>query len=79
MDVLLEKRQQIMIVKDEFGTTRGLLTMEDIIETLLGVEIVDEDDLDAIEEGTTAEDLREFAKEKFAQTNGEDVQDDSEE
>ena len=68
-----------MIVKDEFGTTRGLLTMEDIIETLLGVEIVDEDDLDAIEEGTTAEDLREFAKEKFAQTNGEEVQNDSEE
>ena len=68
-----------MIVKDEFGTTRGLLTMEDIIETLLGVEIVDEDDLDAIEEGTTAEDLREFAKEKFAQTSGEEVQNDSEE
>ena len=53
--------------------------MEDIIETLLGVEIVDEDDLDAIEEGTTAEDLREFAKEKFAQTSGEEVQNDSEE
>ncbi len=68
-----------MIVKDELGTTRGLLTMDDIIETLLGVEIVDEDDLDAIEEGTTAEDLREFAKEKIAQTNGEEVQNDSEE
>ena len=79
LDILLEKREQIMIVKDEFGTTRGLLTMEDIIETLLGVEIVDEDDLDAIEEGTTAEDLREFAKEKFAQTNGEEGQNDSEE
>jgi len=69
LDMLLEKREQIMVIKDEFGATRGLLSMEDIIETLLGVEIVDEDDLDAIEEGTTAEDLREFAKEKFAQTN----------
>ncbi len=45
--------------------------MEDVIETLLGVEIVDEEDLDAIEEGTTAEDLREFAKEKFGQNNGD--------
>ena len=71
LDMLLEKREQIMIVKDEFGATRGLLSMEDIIETLLGVEIVDEADLDAIEEGTTAEDLREFAKEKFGSTNGE--------
>ena len=44
--------------------------MEDVIETLLGVEIVDEHDRDAIEEGTTAEDLREFAKEKFRPHNG---------
>ena len=66
LDMLLDRREQIMIIKDEFGGTRGLLSMEDIIETLLGVEIVDEADLDAIEEGTTAEDLREFAKEKFA-------------
>tara|TARA_B100001996_G_scaffold53791_1_gene38228 strand:- start:1476 stop:2546 length:1071 start_codon:yes stop_codon:yes gene_type:complete len=67
LDILLERREQIMVVKDEFGGTRGVVTMEDIIETLLGVEIVDEDDIEAIEEGTTAEDLREFAKEKFAQ------------
>jgi CBS domain containing-hemolysin-like protein len=79
LDILLDKREQIMIVKDEFGTTRGLLTMEDVIETLLGVEIVDEDDLDGIEEGTTAEDLREFAKEKFGQTNGDEINSDSEE
>ena len=72
LDILLDRQEQIMIVKDEFGGTRGLLTMEDIIETLLGVEIVDEADLDAIEEGTTAEDLREFAKEKFAQSNDGD-------
>jgi CBS domain containing-hemolysin-like protein len=72
LDVLLERREQIMIVHDEFGATRGIVTMEDIIETLLGVEIVDEDDLDAIQEGTTAEDMREFAKEKFASFNGDD-------
>ena len=71
LDILLERREQIMVIKDEFGSTRGLLSMEDIIETLLGVEIVDEEDLEAIEKGTTAEDLREFAKEKFGHTNGE--------
>ena len=72
LDIFLDKREQIMVIKDEFGGTRGLVSMEDVIETLLGVEIVDEDDLDAIEEGTTAEDLREFAKEKFAHTNVEE-------
>ena len=72
LDILLDRREQIMVVQDEFGGTRGLLSMEDVIETLLGVEIVDEDDLDAIEEGTTAEDLREFAKEKFGQNNDDD-------
>ena len=71
LDILLDRREQIMIIQDEFGGTRGLLSMEDVIETLLGVEIVDEEDLDAIEEGTTAEDLREFAKEKFGQNNGD--------
>ena len=71
LDILLERREQIMIIKDEFGATQGLLSMEDIIETLLGVEIVDEADLDGIQEGTTAEDLREFAKEKYGSTNGE--------
>ena len=78
LDILLEKREQILIIKDEFGATQGLLTMEDIIETLLGVQIVDEADLDGIEEGTTAEDLREFAKEKFGTTNGDFEQDTSE-
>jgi CBS domain containing-hemolysin-like protein len=78
LDILLDKREQIMVVKDEFGGTRGLLSMEDIIETLLGVEIVDEADLDGIEEGTTAEDLREFAMEKFGQNNGDSPEKDEE-
>ncbi len=74
LDILLDRREQIMVVQDEFGGTRGLLSMEDVIETLLGVEIVDEDDLDGIEEGTTAEDLREFAKEKFGSHNGDETE-----
>jgi CBS domain containing-hemolysin-like protein len=44
--------------------------MEDVIETLLGREIVDETDLDGIEEGMIGEDMREFAKLK-AEQNGE--------
>ena len=35
--------------------------MEDVIETLLGVEIVDEEDLEAIQEGVAHENLRELA------------------
>ena len=39
-----DKREHIAIVLDEFGGTAGLVTMEDVIETLLGLEIVDEQD-----------------------------------
>ena len=43
-NTLIEKRAHIAIVVNAFGGTCGVLTMEDVVETLLGLEIVDEFD-----------------------------------
>ncbi len=43
-DRFIKERTHLSIVVDEFGNTVGLVTMEDIIETLLGLEIMDESD-----------------------------------
>lgn len=40
----LEEREHIALVMDDFGGMAGVVTMEDVIETLLGLEIVDESD-----------------------------------
>lgn len=53
---MLEKREHISIIVDEYGSLRGVVSMEDIIETMTGVEIVDEDDV--------AVDMQVLAKEK---------------
>lgn len=43
-DRLLDRREHIALAIDEFGGTAGIATMEDVVETLLGMEIVDEAD-----------------------------------
>jgi len=54
LDIMLKNREHILLVVDEYGGVEGIVTLEDVIETLLGVEIVDESD-------TTA-DLQELAR-----------------
>lgn len=56
-DIFLRERQQIAIVLDEYGGTKGLVTLEDLVETLIGVEIIDETD-DVV-------DMRALARERW--------------
>ena len=41
---MLAKKEHISVILDEYGSMRGIVTLEDVIETMLGVEIVDEND-----------------------------------
>lgn len=57
LDKLILEKQHMTMVADKFGTIVGLVTMEDVIETLFGLEIVDESDRVA--------DLQKLARERW--------------
>ncbi|MBL7998803.1 MAG: DUF21 domain-containing protein [Candidatus Kapabacteria bacterium] len=44
LDEFLTRRQHMFVVVDEYGGVEGLITMEDVLEAILGAEIVDEAD-----------------------------------
>ncbi|SEC54042.1 Hemolysin, contains CBS domains [Tenacibaculum sp. MAR_2009_124] len=54
---LIEQREHLALVVDEFGAVSGLVTQEDVIETLLGFEIMDESD--------NVADLQSFARKNW--------------
>ncbi len=54
---LLAEREHIAVVLDEYGGLDGVVTMEDVVETLIGIEIVDETD--------SVEDMRAMARAKW--------------
>ncbi|MEM6395805.1 MAG: hemolysin family protein [Bacteroidota bacterium] len=57
VDTLLERREHMAMVVDEFGGLEGLVTLEDAIETLLGLEILDEMD--------STEDMQRLARQRW--------------
>jgi CBS domain containing-hemolysin-like protein len=58
-DRLLDDRLHILMVLDEYGGLTGLVTLEDVVETLIGMEIVDEAD--------EVDDLRKLARQKWVE------------
>ena len=54
LQMLLKKHQQLAMTVDEFGTISGVITMEDVIEHIIGQEIFEDDD--------PAVDMRELAR-----------------
>lgn len=57
LDMFIKKKDHMFLVVDGYDQTEGIVTLEDCVETILGVEIVDESDSDV--------DMREVAKQKM--------------
>ena len=56
---MLQEKEHISVIIDEYSCLRGIVTMEDVLETMIGVEIVDEQD--------TTTDMQMLAREKSRQ------------
>lgn len=59
LDFFIKAKDHLALVSDEYGVVTGLVTLEDTVETLLGVEIVDEFD--------NIEDMRKYAHDQWQQ------------
>ena len=57
LDRFIKSHKHMFLVEDEFGQTAGIVTLEDAIETLLGREILDEND--------TVADMQALARARF--------------
>jgi CBS domain containing-hemolysin-like protein len=58
-----EKRQHLFVVVDEYGSVTGIISMEDVLEEIVGEEIVDESDRN--------KDMRELARRKTTRIHSE--------
>jgi CBS domain containing-hemolysin-like protein len=63
LNLFIAKKDHMFLVMDSYDQTEGILTLEDCVETILGVEIMDESD--------TTEDMRQLAKFKMKQRRKE--------
>ena len=57
LDLFIKKKEHMFLVVDSYDQTEGIITLEDCVETILGVEIMDESD--------SVEDMRELAKQQM--------------
>jgi len=63
LDLFISKKEHMFLVLDNYDQTEGIVTLEDCVETILGVEIVDESD--------STDDMRALAKLKMKQRRRE--------